>query len=35
MNFMSSAVNFFKDGGVFLYPLALIFVVGEIGRAHV
>src|ERR1700729_1920760 len=28
MNFMSSAVNFFKDGGVFLYPLALIFVVG-------
>jgi biopolymer transport protein ExbB len=28
MNFMSSVVNFFKDGGVFLYPLALIFVVG-------
>src|ERR1700748_719354 len=28
MNFMSSAVNFFKDGGIFLYPLALIFVVG-------
>src|ERR1700744_6762227 len=28
MNFMSSAVNFFKDGGWFLYPLALIFVVG-------
>ena len=28
MNFMNSAVNFFKDGGVFLYPLALIFVVG-------
>src|SRR5208282_1149958 len=28
MNFMSSIVNFFKDGGLFLYPLALIFVVG-------
>ena len=28
MNFMNSAVNFFKDGGIFLYPLALIFVVG-------
>ena len=28
MNFMSSVINFFKDGGVFLYPLALIFVVG-------
>ena len=28
MNFMNSVVNFFKDGGVFLYPLALIFVVG-------
>ena len=28
MNFMSWMVNFFKDGGVFLYPLALIFVVG-------
>ena len=28
MNFMSSVVNFFKDGGLFLYPLALIFVVG-------
>ena len=25
---MNSIVNFFKDGGVFLYPLALIFVVG-------
>jgi biopolymer transport protein ExbB len=25
---MSSIVNFFKDGGFFLYPLALIFVVG-------
>jgi biopolymer transport protein ExbB len=28
MNFMNTAVNFFKDGGIFLYPLALIFVVG-------
>src|SRR5258708_3163444 len=28
MNFMNAVVNFFKDGGVFLYPLALIFVVG-------
>ena len=28
MNFMNSVVNFFKDGGIFLYPLALIFVVG-------
>jgi len=28
MNFMNSIVNFFRDGGVFLYPLALIFVVG-------
>ncbi len=28
MNPMNSFVNFFKDGGVFLYPLALIFVVG-------
>lgn len=28
MNFMSSAVQFFKDGGFFLYPLLLIFVVG-------
>ena len=25
---MNSVINFFKDGGVFLYPLALIFVVG-------
>ncbi len=25
---MSSIINFFKDGGFFLYPLALIFVVG-------
>jgi biopolymer transport protein ExbB/TolQ len=28
MNFMNSVVNFFKDGGFFLYPLAVIFVVG-------
>jgi biopolymer transport protein ExbB len=28
MNFFNTAVNFFKDGGLFLYPLALIFVVG-------
>ena len=28
MNFMSSVVNFFKDGGFFLFPLALIGVVG-------
>jgi biopolymer transport protein ExbB/TolQ len=28
MNFFNSVVNFFKDGGIFLYPLALIFVVG-------
>jgi biopolymer transport protein ExbB/TolQ len=28
MNFINWIVNFFKDGGVFLYPLALIFVVG-------
>jgi biopolymer transport protein ExbB len=28
MNFFNSVVNFFKDGGFFLYPLALIFVVG-------
>jgi biopolymer transport protein ExbB len=28
MNFMNSVINFFKDGGFFLYPLALIFVVG-------
>ena len=28
MNFLNSFVNFFKDGGVFLYPLAVIFVVG-------
>ena len=28
MNSINSIVNFFKDGGIFLYPLALIFVVG-------
>ncbi len=28
MNSFNTAVNFFKDGGLFLYPLALIFVVG-------
>jgi biopolymer transport protein ExbB len=28
MNFFTSIINFFKDGGFFLYPLALIFVVG-------
>jgi biopolymer transport protein ExbB len=28
MDFLNSAVNFFRDGGFFLYPLALIFVVG-------
>jgi biopolymer transport protein ExbB/TolQ len=28
MGFLNSAVNFFRDGGFFLYPLALIFVVG-------
>jgi len=28
MNFFNSVVNFFKDGGFFLYPLAIIFVVG-------
>jgi hypothetical protein len=28
MNFFNSVINFFKDGGFFLYPLALIFVVG-------
>jgi biopolymer transport protein ExbB len=28
VNFMSSAIQFFKDGGFFLYPLLLIFVVG-------
>jgi biopolymer transport protein ExbB/TolQ len=25
---MNAVINFFKDGGFFLYPLALIFVVG-------
>ena len=28
MNFFNTAITFFKDGGFFLYPLALIFVVG-------
>ena len=28
MNFFNSIVNFFKDGGLFLYPLLLIFFVG-------
>ena len=28
MEFFQIAVNFFRDGGFFLYPLALIFVVG-------
>jgi len=28
MSFFNSMINFFKDGGLFLYPLALIFVVG-------
>lgn len=28
MEFFQTAVNFFRDGGFFLYPLALIFVVG-------
>ena len=28
MNFFNTVINFFKDGGFFLYPLALIFVVG-------
>ena len=28
MNFFNSVVNFFVEGGIFLYPLALIFVVG-------
>jgi biopolymer transport protein ExbB/TolQ len=28
MNFINSVINFFRDGGFFLYPLALIFVVG-------
>ena len=30
MNFMQTAINFFQDGGIFLYPLALIFVVGVV-----
>ncbi len=28
MNFINNAISFFKDGGFFLYPLALIFIVG-------
>ena len=28
MGFINTAINFFKDGGFFLYPLLLIFVVG-------
>ncbi len=28
MNFVSTAIQFFKDGGFFLYPLLVIFVVG-------
>ena len=28
MNFVTHAIQFFKDGGFFLYPLLLIFVVG-------
>jgi len=28
VEFFNVAVNFFRDGGFFLYPLALIFVVG-------
>ena len=28
MNFINWLVTFFKDGGIFLYPLALIFVIG-------
>jgi biopolymer transport protein ExbB/TolQ len=28
MNFINWLVTFFKDGGVFLYPLALIFIIG-------
>jgi biopolymer transport protein ExbB len=30
VNFIQTAVNFFQDGGFFLYPLALIFVVGVV-----
>jgi biopolymer transport protein ExbB len=30
VNFMQTAINFFQDGGIFLYPLALIFVVGVV-----
>ena len=28
MGFMNSAVRFFQEGGFFLYPLVIIFVVG-------
>jgi biopolymer transport protein ExbB len=28
MSFITTAADFFKDGGFFLYPLAIIFVVG-------
>jgi len=28
MNFINWLVTFFKDGGIFLYPIALIFVIG-------
>jgi len=28
VNAISTAIQFFKDGGFFLYPLLLIFVVG-------
>jgi len=28
MEFFHFVVNFFKEGGIFLYPLAAIFVVG-------
>ncbi|MFO1428183.1 MAG: MotA/TolQ/ExbB proton channel family protein [Steroidobacteraceae bacterium] len=28
MDFINTAINFFRDGGFFLYPLALIFVIG-------
>ena len=30
MDFLQKAINFFQDGGFFLYPLALIFVVGVV-----
>jgi biopolymer transport protein ExbB len=28
VDFMNTAINFFRDGGFFLYPLALILVIG-------